>query len=227
MSDDSVPSRTIVTEPATRRRIGIVLVALAVTAVVAVPAGLLWPESSTGSETYAYGDIASIRDRWWGLLILLGALQTVTVPTQAIATLVLVRRRGSAWATWGAGLMWVGASLQGVGVAFMAGAYFFPTDPSVSRAVGTEVFTVIGHDQAHLFGAVIPGALLVVIGTVLQAVAMFRSHALPVWVPIATLFAILTFVVPGNGVAGLFTSLPTAAGALGLAYCAWREVSPA
>jgi hypothetical protein len=227
MSDHVAPAQTSITDPVTRRRIGIVLLALVVTAIIAVPAGMLWPDSSTGSDTYAYGDIQPVRDLWWGLLLILAALLTVNVPAQAIATTVLVKSRGSAWATWGAGLMWIGAGLQGVGVAFMAGAYFFPTDSSVGRRTGTDVFEAIAGDQAHLLGVLIPGALMVIVGTVLQAVALFRSHEVPIWVPIATLFAVLTFVVPGNGVVGLVTSLPMTAGAVGLAYYAWREVSPA
>lgn len=41
--------------------------------------------------------------------------------------------------------------------------------------------------------------------------------------PAATLFTLITFVVPGDGVAGLITSLPMAAAAIGLAVHAWRR----
>ncbi|MGI9085129.1 MAG: hypothetical protein ACR2FE_07530 [Aeromicrobium sp.] len=207
---------------ATRTRIGLVAVVLAVTAVAAVPGGLMWPETSTGNETYAYADIEPIRQLWWGLLLCLATVASIGVVAQAIVTLTLVRGRGSVWATWGAALMWFGITVQAAGVAFLAGAYYFPTSPEVSRVAGSAVFEAIAQDQVHLVIFLIVGALTVTSGTVLQAIGLLRSHAVPAWVPIATLFTLITFVVPGNGVLGLVTSLPMAAGAIGLAFHAWR-----
>jgi hypothetical protein len=66
-------------------------------------------------------------------------------------------------------------------------------------------------------------ALLVVLGTVLQCIGLFRAHVVPVWVPICLLVSVLTFLVPGNGVLGLVTSIPMAAGAIGLGYVTWRH----
>lgn len=209
---------------ATAHRIRILAVVLGVTAVVIVPAGLWWPETSTGEETYAYGDIEPIRQLWWGLLLGLAVVAAINVPAQAVITMVLVRHRGSVWATVGAVLMWWGIAMQSVGVAFLAGAYYFPTSPEVDRAVGTAVFKAIAEDQSHLFVVMIVGALCVIVGTVLQAVGLLRARVVPLWVPMATLFAVVTFLVPGDGVVGLVTSIPMAAGAVGLAYYAWRAV---
>ncbi|HEX8867892.1 MAG TPA: hypothetical protein VF821_19695, partial [Lentzea sp.] len=64
-------------------------------------------------------------------------------------------------------------------------------------------------------------------GTVLQCVGLFRSRAVPTWVPIAALTIVLTFVIPGNGLAGLLTSIPMAAAGIGLGYCAWRSSAAA
>ncbi len=215
---------THVDDTATRTRVRAVAVVLVVTAVAVVPLGLLWPETSTGNETYAFTDIEPIRDRWWLLLLGLATIGAVNVGAQALTSTVLVKHRGSAWTTWGAGLMWLGITLQSIGVAFLAGAYYFPTSPDVDAAAGTAVFAAIAEDQAHLFAVMIAGALTVMIGTVLQAVGLLRSHVVPKWVPVATLFALITFLVPGNGLAGLVTSIPMAAGAVGLAVYAWRAV---
>ncbi len=209
---------------ATVHRIRLLAAVLGVTAVAIVPAGLWWPETSTGEETYAYGDIEPIRQLWWGLLLGLGVVAAINVSAQAVITMVLVRHRGSAWATVGAALMWSGIAAQSVGVAFLAGAYYFPTSPDVDRAAGTAVVQAIAEDQAHLFGAMIVGALSVMVGTVLQAVGLLRAGVVPTWVPIATLFAVITFLVPGDGVIGLVTSMPMAVGAVALAYYAWRAV---
>lgn len=209
---------------ATVYRIRLLAAVLGVTAVAVVPAGLWWPETSTGEETYAYGDIEPIRQLWWGLLLGMAVVAAINVSAQAVITMVLVRHRGSAWATVGAALMWSGIAAQSVGVAFLAGAYYFPTSPDVDRAAGTAVVQAIAQDQAHLFGAMIVGALSVMVGTVLQAVGLLRSRVVPTWVPVATLFAVITFLVPGDGVIGLVTSTPMAVGAVALAYYAWRAV---
>lgn len=211
------------TANATRTRIRVVSAVLTVTAVLTVPGGLLWPETSTGNETYAYGDIEPIRQLWWGVLLGLGVVASLTVTAQAVATLVLVRHRGSMWATWGAALMWAGIAVQSVGAGLLAGAYYFPTSSEIPHADGVVVFQAIAEDQLHLFGPLAIGGLIVMVGTVLQAVGLFRSRTVPRWIPAATLFTLVTFVVPGDGVAGLITSLPMAAGAIGLAVHVWRR----
>jgi MFS family permease len=223
MTVDRSPSTTL-DEVSTGRRIRILAGVLAVTAVVIVPAGVLWPETSTGNETYAYSDIEPVRQLWWWLLLGLATIAPINVIAQSIVTMVLVRWRGSTWATWGAVLMWVGIVMQGAGVAFMAGAYFFPTSPDVDRSAGTAVIGGAAEDQGHLFAVLVVGALTVIVGTVLQAVGLLRARVVPIWVPIGTLFAVITFIVPGNGLAGLITSIPMAVGAIGLAFYVWRAV---
>jgi hypothetical protein len=205
-------------------RVTLLALALGATAVAAAVGGVFWPEPEGGGETYAYADIAPERGLWWGLLGGLAVVGVINVPLQAIATMILVRARGSVWATVGGSLMWVGVALQATGVAGWASAYFYATDPSLEQGVGSAVIEAANNDQGHLFAFLIPGALLVVLGTVLQCVGLFRAHVVPVWVPIALLFTIITFIVPGSGALGLVTSIPMAAGAIGLGYFAQRSV---
>ena len=216
-------------EPAVDRstvtRTTLLAVALGVTALAAVVGGLLWPEPDGGGETYAYAEVAANRGLWWGLLSGLAVIAMVNVPLQALATMQLVRDRGGVWATVGGALMWLGVGLQATGVAGWASAYFYATDPSLDRSAGSAVVEAANNDLAHLFGLLVPGALLVVLGTVLQCVGLLRAHVVPVWVTVGLLFTVLTFVVPGNGALGLLISLPMALGAIGLAYFAWRSVT--
>jgi hypothetical protein len=65
---------------------------------------------------------------------------------------------------------------------------------------------------------------LVVLGTILQCVGLFQAHVVPVWVPIALLFSVATFIVPGDGVLGLVSSIPMAVGAIGLGFFVVRSV---
>ena len=106
-------------------------------------------------------------------------------------------------------------------LAAMYAAYFFATEPTLGTDVGTSVFAGINNDQGHLLGVLIPGALMAIVGQILQAVGLLRSRAVPRWVPIASMFALLTVVVPGNGVVGLVTSLPMTA--IAIAYFAYRR----
>lgn len=210
-------------DASTVARVRLLALTLGVTAVAAAVGGLLWPEAEGGGDTYSYADIAPDRALWWGLLSGLAVVAVVNVPLQAIATMFLVRERGSAWATVGGFLMWLGIGLQATGGAGWASAYYYPTDPSLDEAIGSAVIETANNDQLHLFAFLVPGALLVVLGTVLQCTGLLRAHVVPAWVPIALLFSVLTFIVPGNGALGLVTSIPMALGAIGLGHCAWRR----
>lgn len=227
MTEESIADRTPVgaIDSSTTVRITILAIVLGTTAIAAAVAGVFWPEPDGGGETYSYADIAPDRGLWWGLLGGLAVLAVVNVTLQAVATMFLVRGRGSAWATVGGSLMWLGIAAQAVGVAGWASAYFYPTDPALEKSVGSAVIEAANDDEAHLFAFLVSGALLVTLGTVLQCVGLFRAHVVPVWVPIALLFTLLTFIVPGNGALGLITSVPMAAGAIGLGYHAWRSAS--
>jgi hypothetical protein len=227
MSVDSPVVETAVpgsTEPATRHRITIVCVVLALTGIASIPIGLLWPGGSNSGTVLKVDDVQSYRQTWWVLIMSGAVLTTLNVPAQAIAVLTLVREKGAKAATWGAGLMWVGAMMQAVGLAGFAAAYFYPSDPSVSHDAGAAVFSSIAQDHAHLLAIQLPGHLLSTIGIVVQAVALFRSKAVPAWVPIVSLSILVTYVIPGSHVIGLVTQLPLAATCLGLAYYARRRL---
>jgi hypothetical protein len=213
-------------EPATIIRLRILAVVLSATSLAAIVVGLLWPEPSGGGETYSYADIAPNRDLWWGLLGVGTVMAIINVSLLALATLLLVKERGSAWATWGAAAMWLGVALQAAGVAGWASAYYYATDPAAGDAAGRAVIEAANADEAHLFGLMVPGALLVMVGTVVQCVGLLRAHVVPRWVPVALLFSVLTLVIPGDGLAGLVTSVPMAAGAIGVAYYVTRPVRP-
>jgi hypothetical protein len=89
------------TESSTRSRVALLAIVLGVTSILAIPAGLFWPEPSAGGETYAFSDIAGQRDLWWGLLTSISVGAIISVALQAVATMLLVRRRGSTLATIG------------------------------------------------------------------------------------------------------------------------------
>jgi hypothetical protein len=201
----------------------LVCVVLAVTAIFIVPLALLWPGGSNSGSLLEVGDVRPIRQAWWAMLMSSAAITVLNVPAQAVVVMSLVRARSAGAATTGAMLMWVGAALEAVGIAGFAMAYFYPSDPSVDAASGAAVFDVIGDDHVHLLAFQLPGHLLLTAGIVVQAVALIRSRAVPRWIPIASLFILVTYAIPGSGAIGVVTTLPLAAGSLGIAYFGWRR----
>ena len=133
-----------------------------------------------------------------------------------------MRRRGSAWATAGAPALWLGAAVQATGIAGWALLYFFATGPSLNAGAARPFLDAVDKDS-RVFAFALVGQGLVILGTILQAVGMFRSRAVPWWVPVLTLVIVGTFVLPSNGWAGLIGAVPTAAGAIAMAWYAWRR----
>ena len=221
----SQPQHAEPRESANAHRFGLLAVVLAMASATAVVGGVLWPEPSGGGETYAYADIASQRELWWGLLTGLAICGILGTTLQAVAALYLVRHRGSTWATIGAALLILGIIAQGMGVAGWATAYFFPTDPSLEPTAGHQAFEAVNDNIGYIFAVMITGAALAILGQTAQAVGLIRAKVVPVWIPIGLMTSILTFLIPGNGVVGLITALPMAVSACALGWYAYRRAS--
>jgi hypothetical protein len=208
-------------DPVQRSRWGIVALALAVTSAIALVGVVLWPTPSKGNW-WSYGDIAPIRDRWWGVVTLLAVCLVINVPCQALAALALVRRRGSRWATSGAVVMWLGAAMQAAGAAGWAMTYYFATDPKLDPAAGTALLKRVDTDP-HMFVVAMAGTLMVALGTSAQAAGLWRSHAVPRWLPIASLAVVASFFLPEGGPLGLIAEVPLAVSSVAIGYYAWRR----
>ena len=87
MSDTTVAVRRADQHRATRGRVRLLAIVQGATAVAAVPAGMLWPESTGAGETYLYADVGGDRALWWGLLSFLSVLLVVNVPVPGPAHL--------------------------------------------------------------------------------------------------------------------------------------------
>lgn len=210
-------------DPVRRQRLGIAAVTIAVAGLIALVGGVLWPEPASG-DWYSYADITPIRDRWWTVLTLLAVSAAVAVPLQALAAMALVRKRGSGWATWGGAAMFLGTGLQVTGVAGWASLYYFATDPSGDPTAVASLLDTVGDDP-RLIALAAAGALVVALGTAAQAVGLWRSGALPRWIPIVSLAILPTFFLPNAGALGLITQIPITASAAAIGYYAWRRAA--
>jgi hypothetical protein len=229
MSVESTYQTTAIVDRAdgttTRRRVAVLAAFLAVSGPLGIVAFLLWPHNSGADGTFLLGDLDSGRMQWWWLLTVGAVLTALTFFAQAIATLVIVGTRGSSWADWGAGLMFVGGVVQAVAIGIVEASYFAASEPALGKGVSTAVFTAVNNDQGHLFGALLVGEATAVLGTVLQAVALLRSHTVPKWVPVASLFTVLSIIGPVETTSSLIFSIPMAAAAVGIAYYAYQQVA--
>jgi hypothetical protein len=204
-----------------RSRLGVLFVVLAVTSALALLLMALWP-AVPADRFYSYAGIAPIRDRFWLVSTLLAIGLVINVPAQALAAMAVARVRGAATATAGALLMVVGAAMQAAGIAGWAMLYWFTTGPDLDPAVAAPFLDRLGDDTS-LFRVAMPGALLVVLGTVVQAVALWRSRAVPRWVPLTSLLIVPTFVLPSGGLTGALAQLPLSVAATAIGWYAWRR----
>ena len=214
-------SLTPADQDTTRSRTFLLFIVLAVTSAMGVVLMALWPEPAA-EGFYSYGEIAPIRDRWWLVGTLLAAGFVINVPAQAVAAMLVARHRGATWATAGGLAMVVGAALQATAIAGWTTLYYYATGPGLDASAATAFLDRVGSDS-RLFAVALPGALLVMIGTVLQAVGLWRSRAIPRWVPILSLLILPTFVLPAGGLIGFLVQLPLGVAAVAIGWYAWRR----
>ena len=222
MTTQMAAAPTLTPAPAARSRAGLLCGTLAVTSVLGLALTVLWP--GTSGEWFAYDDVAPIRDRFFGVLTVLTVVFIIGVPAQALAAMLVARNRGAAWATAGGAVLILGAAMQATGAAGWAMLYYYTSGPALDPATATAFMARIASD-GRLFVVPAVGAALVALGTSVQAVGLWRSRALPRWIPLASLAIVPSFVLPTNGLAGALVQVPVAAAAVGMGWYAWRRTA--
>jgi len=208
-------------EPARRARMAVIAALLVVTSAFLIIGGLRWTVPS--GEWYGYADIEPVRASWWLNLTLLAATFGVGVPLQAVASMSLVRRRGSVWVTIGAFVTWIGSALVAVTLGGWAMTYYVATDPGLDAGAATALLDRFATD-GHLFGFGQPGSLMISLGTILVAVGLIRARVVPLWIPIVSLITVLGTFLPSWGVMSLIANVPSAVVAIVLGWYAYRRV---
>jgi hypothetical protein len=188
--------------------------------VLAVLLAAMWPPSA--GDWFSYADLAPVRDRWFAVVTALSVGLILAVPAQALAAMMLARFRGAGWVTTGGVMMFAGTALQATGLAGWATLYYFATGPALDPATGEAFLSRIGADGL-LFVVATPGAILIALGTAVQAVGLWRSRALPRWVPIVSLAILPTFFLPTESVAGVLGQIPISVSAAAIGWYAWRR----
>jgi len=168
-----------------------------------------------------YAALASHRSYVWTFFAAAGVQLVIGATVAAVAAMVLAPNR---WGTVGGSMIWIGAALYGVGIGGWAAAYYFGSDPSLAPAAAVGLIDRINDDAGHLLAIPIGGALLIGLGTLVLAVALWRARSVPRWVPIVgALTAVATIVAPPDTVAGLVAEAASSATTIAIGWYAWRR----
>jgi len=209
-----------------RPRAALIAIAILITSIGGIAVVLFYPVPDAAGR-YTYAQLEPIRDFLWAFFIFAGVNLIIGNVAVAFAGWQLVSARGAAWATAGGALMGLGAAAYGVGVGGWATIVYYPTSPAaLDPASGAALLDYVFNDVPHLFGAVIPGALLVMIGTVSLAIGLWRGRTVPRWVPILLASLFVTLFLPTRGPIGLVAEVPHLMAAVGIAWFLWHRAAP-
>ena len=208
----------------TRARVLLVSVTVAVTSVAGVLLSVLYPKTDE-NDLFSYAVVEPAREHFWTWHVIGPAVLVVGATTLALAVLVLVRARGAACATAGAAFSWLGAALYASGIGGLGPIHYFATDAeALEPAAGTRFLDYVNDGGfLRLWGPALAGAVLVALGTIALAVALWRAGAVPRWVPVVLAVAmVLTFLVSFNRPLALLVDCALAAASLAVAWYLWR-----
>jgi Domain of unknown function (DUF4386) len=211
-------------------RLALLFGAIAVTSVTAVAlsaVSLVKPIGPGGNTLPGFAAVAPLRGYAWGFFTFAGVQMVLGVCAAALAVWILTPARGARWATVGGALIWLGAAAYAVGIGGWAAVYYFGTDPRLGRA-GAGLIDRFNHDGAHMLAVPIGGALLIALGGLLLAVALWRAGTVPRWVPaLGAVSGIATLVLPPDTPVGVLAETVSSATTIAIGWYAWRRTPAA
>lgn len=170
--------------------------ALSAAAVAAVLIWHPWP----ARDQFDYGDIAPIRDAMWGAIVIDAVAFAVVGITLSIVVCGFARSRGAVWASIGAVLTTLGGIALAMGeFGFAALSWYSTETDAVPVAEGTKLLDYTVNHPEHGMVVQMAGFLLFTLGSILLIVALIRSRAVPLWLPIASLALIVAQFTPVPG----------------------------
>jgi hypothetical protein len=174
-----------------------------------------------------YAAIAPNLSYLWAFFLIAGVQLIVGACAVALAAWLLAPARGARWATVGGSIVWLGAAIYGVGLGGWATLYYFGTDTAtLDPATAARLIDHANDDTARMLAVPVGGALLVALGSMLLAVALWRARTVPRWVPLlGALSAGTGIVLPPDTVAGIVGEAASAATSIAIGWYAWQRSS--
>lgn len=206
-------------------RARIVAAVVVVGAITSAAFGIWHPEPDS-DDTFGYDVIAPIRASWWAWHLFGGLGTAAGAIAVALAVCLLVPARGATWATLGALLTALGglAFYGGVAAEGVLGAY--ATNPeALPTQSGTTLITFVNDNFQYIGVVLIPGFVLLTLGPLLLALALWSARSVPRWLPVA--FALTNaagFPVPPGLVADVVNTA-FAATLVAIAWFLWHHTT--
>lgn len=173
---------------ADRVLVGLVLVAVLVSQVVAFALGLWHPEINDRLPEF----IETHREAWWAWHTYSGLVFVATAGSYAAIMWWLVPGRGRTLAVWGGILMGVGVASFGAGLVAEAATHWYTHSPVLSEAQSHDLLVYVTKHETRLALPISIGLVLTVAGPILSSIGLWISGVLRRWVVV--LFAIGTIV---------------------------------
>jgi hypothetical protein len=172
-----------------RVRVRIVQAVLALGSAAVI--GFLLVRPGPARTDLSYPAVAAGRDAaWWGHLVECVGYGAAGIGL-ALAVGLLVRGRGATWANAGGVLVALGGVLFAAMGYTIAVVSWYATSPGgIGPAAGAALLDDVRTDPGHFAAADVLGFVTLTLGSLLIAVALWRSGSVPRWVPIS--LAVLT-----------------------------------
>jgi hypothetical protein len=164
----------------------------------------------------------------WAFFLVAGVQLIIGACAAALAVWLLAPARGARWATVGGSLVWLGAAIYGVGIGGWATLYYFvPTRRRWTRPPQRGSSTTPTTTPRGCSPSPSGGALLVALGSMLLALALWRARIVPRWIPIvAAVSAVTGIVLPPDTIAGIVGEAASSATAIAIGWYAWQRPGP-
>jgi hypothetical protein len=140
------------------------------------------------------------------------------------AVCMLARRRGATWATVSLAVGSVGAMLYAASAAIPVAFPSFGTQNVISSTDATALLNYLGAHDMTQAAAAFPAFLLLVVTQITVTVALIRSRAVPLWVPIAFILGgVVETVWAASGALTAALTIPQIVAMLAIGWYAWKK----
>lgn len=174
-------------------------------------------------EVIGYDAMSGVRDAWFTTHYWWGPLMGLGIAVTGLAVAQLLRRKGSIWGTVAGALLFVGGFGFAVGLASEGISYFVVTDrQTLDPAAGAPLLAHLMESQTYfpIFGIGLAGFSL---GVLIAAVGLVVTRAVPIWVPVLLVIAVVGTAVIPHAIAWWGT-LPYPIAAVTIAWYGFRTV---
>jgi hypothetical protein len=150
-------------------------------------------------DALGYADLAPHRDAAWLGTLADGLAFAVVGAALGLAVCLLAPARGAAWANIGAVMTTLGGAAFCAGmVSFGSFAWYATDTAAIPAGPGEALMSYVEDSPGHMLGVQMVGFLLFTLGSLALMVALWRSRAVPRWLPIGYLvLTVGTFALGG------------------------------